>query len=645
MSIFQYERFRDFRSSREFRQGFRRVAAYFGLVGLSILTIFVFAGGASAAVHPSATLEQCSNIAVTCDSDAHDAQWQTGNLGQSNSSYLEGESVPYRATFKDLTVGQTYMATLQWDTTQSGKHAIDYPTSYDRTELTAMACAGIACGGTNASLAIPMDPEVASAGVTQLSGQYIRAFGASFPANNSSVPNSGNLCGVLSTCTITSNPSSYSHDGTFAGNSSAGFNVYFTATHTTSVLAWGGHIASRADWGNGHSAVGISGSPFHMRLLDLLCSNVSNCGVGRMDRSLSSEAVIYPASITIVKEAATEGSTQFDFQGSPLPLNNFTLIDNGTSANRQTFSGITNFATYTVTESLVNGWNFNSASCAVLNANGGTQSVLGRIVTIGLTEGENVTCTYLNSKIPVPSIRLSKTSTNSQYSFAGDILSYDYVITNTGEMTLGPIQFKVDDDRINSGNPFDCGPAGSTLAPGETISCAHDYLVTAGDVNEVSVVNNAFAIATELVSPTVQLTILYVAPVVTTTTAPIVTTTTVPVTTTTTAPIVTTTTVPVTTTTVIIQEVTTTTVVAPTTTTSEAPPTTSPTPTTVPDLPLDNSQDILLQDLLPETQDLLPETGISGGVISILLMSLFAIGIVAIGVSTYAARREDRNRS
>ena len=635
MSIFQYERFRDFRSSREFRQGFRRVAAYFGLVGLSIFTIFVFAGGASAAVNPSATLEQCSNIAVTCDSDAHDAQWQTGNLGQSNSSYLEGESVPYRATFKNLTIGQTYMATLQWDTTQSGKHAIDYPTSYDRTESTAMACAGIACGGTNAALAIPMDPNVAGAGVTQLSGQYIHAFGASFPANNSSVPNSGNLCGVLSSCTIVTNPSSYSHVGTFAGSSSAGFNVYFTATHGTAVLAWGGHIASRADWGNGHSAVGISGSPFHMRLMDLLCSNVSNCGAGRMDRSLSSEAVIYPASITIVKEAATEGSTEFNFEGSPLPLDNFTLIDNGTSANTQTFSGITNFATYTVTESLVSGWNFNSATCAVLNANGGSQSVLGRITTIGLTEGENVTCTYLNSKIPVPSIRLSKTSADSQYSSEGDILSYDYVISNTGETTLGPIQFKVDDDKINSGNPFDCGSAGSTLAPGETISCTHDYLVTAGDVNEVSVINNAFAIASDLVSPTVQLTILYVAPIVTTTTTAPVTTTTVPVTTTT---------VPVTTTTVIVQEVTTTTVVAPTTTTSEVAPTTTPTVTATPtasivaDRPLDNSQDILLQDLLPET-------GISGGVISTLLMSLFAIGIVAIGVSTYAARREERDRN
>src|SRR4029078_5964074 len=62
--------------------------------------------------------------------------------------------------------------------------------------------------------------------------------------------------------------------------------VTFTATSSTVVLAWGGHIASHIDWGAGNSAGAISGSPYHMRLLDL-----DNDGLGNMDRSLAAAAV------------------------------------------------------------------------------------------------------------------------------------------------------------------------------------------------------------------------------------------------------------------------------------------------------------------------------------------------------------------
>ena len=62
--------------------------------------------------------------------------------------------------------------------------------------------------------------------------------------------------------------------------------VTFTASNSTVLLAWGGHIASQIDWGAGNSAGSISGSPYHMRLLDL-----DNDGLGNMDRSLAAAAV------------------------------------------------------------------------------------------------------------------------------------------------------------------------------------------------------------------------------------------------------------------------------------------------------------------------------------------------------------------
>ena len=75
------------------------------------------------------------------------------------------------------------------------------------------------------------------------------------------------------------------------------------------MLAWGGHIATRQDWGQLNAATAISGSPYHTRLISLDGSG------GNQDRSLSSEAVIFPASITIIKDATPNGSTSFPFTG------------------------------------------------------------------------------------------------------------------------------------------------------------------------------------------------------------------------------------------------------------------------------------------------------------------------------------------
>ncbi|MEY3681441.1 MAG: hypothetical protein RL547_2054, partial [Actinomycetota bacterium] len=248
---------------------------------------------------PALDIEQCANLAATCDASTP-ANWQKGNLGQSNSLYLEGQSVPYRSVITGLTTGATYALRIEWDSTESGKHALDYLTSFDRTETGAVPCAIALCTGASQTLGVPMDPFVSGAGVAQIGGQTFDLWGGTFPATGATVANTGNLCGTAS-CTITANPSSYSRSGDFTGSSQTGITVFFTATSATAVLAWGGHIASRVDWGFGNSAVDLSGSPYHMRLTDFRCSNVSNCSAGKMDLSLSSTAVVFPGTITIVK--------------------------------------------------------------------------------------------------------------------------------------------------------------------------------------------------------------------------------------------------------------------------------------------------------------------------------------------------------
>ena len=87
------------------------------------------------------------------------------------------------------------------------------------------------------------------------------------------------------------------------------------------VLAWGGHIASRLDWGNANGVVNLKGSPYHMRvsgneyMMDNLVGNISGI---QGDLSLASGAVVFPSYLNITKEAdrATGDSFHFLTNGS-----------------------------------------------------------------------------------------------------------------------------------------------------------------------------------------------------------------------------------------------------------------------------------------------------------------------------------------
>jgi hypothetical protein len=105
----------------------------------------------SVSAKAAANLDQCANLGSTCDT-ANPAQWQNGNLGSSQSAYQEGDAVPYRTTFTDLTVGATYALNIGWETTKGGKNALDYLTTYNYSEATADPCAGFSCASPTSQL-------------------------------------------------------------------------------------------------------------------------------------------------------------------------------------------------------------------------------------------------------------------------------------------------------------------------------------------------------------------------------------------------------------------------------------------------------------------------------------------------------------
>jgi uncharacterized repeat protein (TIGR01451 family) len=164
---------------------------------------------------------------------------------------------------------------IGYDTIDSGAHAYDYLTSYDRTETTAAPCSGVSPCAGGSSFPIPTDTAIAF-------------------ANSSSTQAPGAISiwnGAITSIAYGSSDA--------AGKRSV--IVTFTATNSTVLLAWGGHIASQIDWGAGNSAGSISGSPYHMRLLDL-----DNDGLGNMDRSLAAAAVApVPATFTTQASAAS----------------------------------------------------------------------------------------------------------------------------------------------------------------------------------------------------------------------------------------------------------------------------------------------------------------------------------------------------
>jgi len=115
----------------------------------------------AAQAKPAANLDQWANCALN---QVCPGSWQNGNLNGSQAHYSEGDSVPYRAVFSSLVAGATYTATLEWDTTQSSKHAIDYLTTWNRTANPdpCTGVAGVPAGSCSSptSFAIPVDANV-----------------------------------------------------------------------------------------------------------------------------------------------------------------------------------------------------------------------------------------------------------------------------------------------------------------------------------------------------------------------------------------------------------------------------------------------------------------------------------------------------
>ena len=231
---------------------------------------------------PKANLDQVRNGSF--DAPLADPDWVNGNAGASNAHYFEGQSIPYRLRLDNLVDG-SHIVFIEWDTRHSGVNAIDYITYYDRLpDSNPNPLKGLTAANYGSPTLVDIPRPGLSNGATIATNSFDSLSGTN--DKKFTVYNASNV--VLT----------YENEAPLTGAQTAtSLKITFQTSGSKPVLfVWGGHIASRGDWGftNGvpNSAGGISGSPYHTRLLSLDGSG------GNQDRSLSAAAVKAPEGCT-----------------------------------------------------------------------------------------------------------------------------------------------------------------------------------------------------------------------------------------------------------------------------------------------------------------------------------------------------------
>jgi hypothetical protein len=258
-------------------------------------------------------LEQCQNGKVgppTVLDPCSGSNYANGNVNGAKAHWREGEFLAYRDTIGVDAAG-THVFQIHYDTVHSSTHALDYLGSFDATETTSPTATAFHANNND-----PCSDVLPAVNCTP-----------SAPADSFPIP-----AATLTNCNGSAGTSPAQIAGAFkiwgtnspditavgyvaenvpsgGGNCSTSIAITFTTTGAgTVVLAWGGHIASEADWGNGNSASAINGSPYHTAQDSLTSNGVNQTGVGSQDAQLATSAVVFTPSIdTLIKDS--QGNT------------------------------------------------------------------------------------------------------------------------------------------------------------------------------------------------------------------------------------------------------------------------------------------------------------------------------------------------
>ena len=239
-------------------------------------------------------------------------EFERGNSNANKSHFAEGFSVPYRIEFTTLEANQQYRVRIAFDVKKNGSVAFDYITGFQNLQLSTSLSPELVnplvgtglqnlTGISSSFLAIPSPAYTtntifnSTAGYSFAQLKTTAGFNPEISLPTSPFSSSLRDKGNMAIWNATLNSIQYVGGVDISpGTVSVAMEIVFTKANNANnvVLAWGGHIASLLDWGQGNSASAISGSPYHMYVETVVKTNDGSmiCN-GNMDCQLSSDAV------------------------------------------------------------------------------------------------------------------------------------------------------------------------------------------------------------------------------------------------------------------------------------------------------------------------------------------------------------------
>jgi hypothetical protein len=460
---------------------------------LLILLLVVALQVAYAAI--STDFKQCAN-GTSSAGDLGDCDWIGSIVQANNSTYYEGMSVAQRSIFGNIETqpGDVHTLTFAHDATKGGIHAYDFLTSYDQAVAAAadsgvpfndfdgQACDGLSgtdlticnlrTGANCVDVTAPDDPFVSKDGSTQ---SRIDAYEAIYGNRTVRICANQPVSGAVLTL---------SHsvaNGADTGDSEILYTLTYTSTGSQLLLEMAPHISVSGNpavnpvaWGIGLGASNISGGPYHVNL-----GHLDGAALGSQDNQIKgADILVLPGSIIVDKVTDPSGDpTGFDFElrdGAGALLASFPLTDTQPPFG----SGPLAAGTYYVEElGPPAGWALDSIEC--VDPSGGT-TTLDNTATIDLAQGEDVTCTFYDSRLP-SYLTLVKTVINNNGGSlqVGDFpLFIDGTPATSGEAyeVQPDVQLTVTESQQSgytaSAWGTDCAPDGTiTLSAGESMTC------------------------------------------------------------------------------------------------------------------------------------------------------------------------------
>ena len=221
----------------------------------AVALCFLLATVAQAQV--GSTLEQASN--GTAESPISAVEWVTTTITAQRGHYAEGSSIPYRFVFHPLIQG-AHRVVIAWDTKTDGRHATDYLTRFNRLTPHNQF------GAHNVPETIQPLQDISGG----LDGPFTFPIPAppSLPGSSfHGLPANQRMFHIYNG-TITA--ATYVTEGSLANDAAESrMAIDFTANDSPVVLLFGGHLASKTEWGAGQTLSGVASAAYRVRVVEL----------------------------------------------------------------------------------------------------------------------------------------------------------------------------------------------------------------------------------------------------------------------------------------------------------------------------------------------------------------------------------------